>query len=600
MQCKQRTNQPEQDEDGGQQTVDERPSQLGDWARRPHFPFALPQLLPKSLDENTHHLGVVARPSTPAGAPLVSLRKAPVPSFRRRRTNLLFKFKQRVEMLATPPYHPPAIASPSHVRPSTSPLHPNSSGSSSSGSPAATTSSHGRRTSTSSHSTPADDPADSFVNPVFSIGERVQNGELDEVHLFKVCENDIIIREGTPPSFPHPSTWHEHPHRHVKGKGKGTTLVVGGHGEDGAVERVEDFRDEGIENSKRDALRMTAHEWKAGINEDLGRTQSKGKGRRLSSASHSALDRVPSRESSAATDERAQHPTDDSSTSYFSTASYQNGVAAYSNGSPSTPPRNGAPVVNAPGHPVTNSRAIPSPTSSPVRLIPTGALTKPLHLSASSSLFPPSGSSSTAPLPRRSNTTGSSVPVLSSTVSRSPTRKIVPLRSHSFSQHPQHDSSVAESLYFPTNEGAPKDEVEESIAAQADVIRKERQSKRLEKAQEEEENAKASGSGLSLGRRSTRAGSHAEVGGPGTGVLVGNLIGQDHANYVLMYNMLTGIRIGVSADREEEDEADRVGLRRCRGVRRSSSDRSRMRTILLGTSSRSTCACIPPSEAVGG
>lgn len=35
-------------------------------------------------------------------------------------------------------------------------------------------------------------------------------------------------------------------------------------------------------------------------------------------------------------------------------------------------------------------------------------------------------------------------------------------------------------------------------------------------------------------------------GGAGAaGVLVGNLIGQDHANYVLMYNMLTGIRIGV-------------------------------------------------------
>jgi 1-phosphatidylinositol-4-phosphate 5-kinase len=29
-------------------------------------------------------------------------------------------------------------------------------------------------------------------------------------------------------------------------------------------------------------------------------------------------------------------------------------------------------------------------------------------------------------------------------------------------------------------------------------------------------------------------------------VLVGNLIGEDHVNYVLMYNMLTGIRVGVS------------------------------------------------------
>jgi hypothetical protein len=27
---------------------------------------------------------------------------------------------------------------------------------------------------------------------------------------------------------------------------------------------------------------------------------------------------------------------------------------------------------------------------------------------------------------------------------------------------------------------------------------------------------------------------------------VGNLIGEDHVNYVLMYNMLTGIRVGVS------------------------------------------------------
>ena len=33
--------------------------------------------------------------------------------------------------------------------------------------------------------------------------------------------------------------------------------------------------------------------------------------------------------------------------------------------------------------------------------------------------------------------------------------------------------------------------------------------------------------------------------GDGEGPLVGNLIGEDHVNYVLMYNMLTGIRIGV-------------------------------------------------------
>lgn len=32
-------------------------------------------------------------------------------------------------------------------------------------------------------------------------------------------------------------------------------------------------------------------------------------------------------------------------------------------------------------------------------------------------------------------------------------------------------------------------------------------------------------------------------------VLVGNLIGEGHVNYILMYNMLTGIRIAVSRTR---------------------------------------------------
>lgn len=90
------------------------------------------------------------------------------------------------------------------------------------------------------------------------------------------------------------------------------------------------------------------------------------------------------------------------------------------------------------------------------------------------------------------------------------------------------------------------DEVESSIQAQEEVIRRERQTKRLEKAKERErEEGEGGGSLPMLKRRSTRAGSASETG-PGAGVLVGNLIGQDHANYVLMYNMLTGIRIAVS------------------------------------------------------
>jgi 1-phosphatidylinositol-4-phosphate 5-kinase len=45
-------------------------------------------------------------------------------------------------------------------------------------------------------------------------------------------------------------------------------------------------------------------------------------------------------------------------------------------------------------------------------------------------------------------------------------------------------------------------------------------------------------------------------------VLVGNLIGEDHVNYVLMYNMLTGIRIGVSSYRPEVCKAD-MQVSRC-------------------------------------
>ncbi len=52
-------------------------------------------------------------------------------------------------------------------------------------------------------------------------------------------------------------------------------------------------------------------------------------------------------------------------------------------------------------------------------------------------------------------------------------------------------------------------------------------------------------------------------------VLVGNLIGEDHVNYVLMYNMLTGIRIGVSLCRSRR--VWWLMIKRYRDVRRRSS-----------------------------
>ena len=72
------------------------------------------------------------------------------------------------------------------------------------------------------------------------------------------------------------------------------------------------------------------------------------------------------------------------------------------------------------------------------------------------------------------------------------------------------------------------DDVASDIQLHAEKIRRERMEKRAKQQQAE----------ATLTRSETRR--------KGDDVpLVGNLIGEDHVNYVLMYNMLTGIRIGV-------------------------------------------------------
>jgi 1-phosphatidylinositol-4-phosphate 5-kinase len=78
-------------------------------------------------------------------------------------------------------------------------------------------------------------------------------------------------------------------------------------------------------------------------------------------------------------------------------------------------------------------------------------------------------------------------------------------------------------------------ELASDIQLHADQIRRERMSRRA-KQQEEAEAALTRNERAPPRRDSTKD----DV------VLVGNLIGEDHINYVLMYNMLTGIRIGVS------------------------------------------------------
>ncbi len=71
-------------------------------------------------------------------------------------------------------------------------------------------------------------------------------------------------------------------------------------------------------------------------------------------------------------------------------------------------------------------------------------------------------------------------------------------------------------LTLALDDGELSEELVCDMQQQAEQIRRERLSKRVKQAEEAPQ------------------------------VLVGNLIGEDHVNYILMYNMLTGIRTAVS------------------------------------------------------
>jgi len=81
---------------------------------------------------------------------------------------------------------------------------------------------------------------------------------------------------------------------------------------------------------------------------------------------------------------------------------------------------------------------------------------------------------------------------------------------------PRLGSRAASHLTLTLDDGELSEELVSDMQQQAEQIRRERLSKRVKQADEAPR------------------------------VLVGNLIGEDHVNYVLMYNMLTGIRIAVS------------------------------------------------------
>ncbi|PCH34949.1 SAICAR synthase-like protein [Wolfiporia cocos MD-104 SS10] len=118
---------------------------------------------------------------------------------------------------------------------------------------------------------------------------------------------------------------------------------------------------------------------------------------------------------------------------------------------------------------------------------------------------------------RRRNTTGSSV--LSTASPSSPPTRMKTMHSPSGSHTGANGSGAGQ--------------LETEMQQQAEQIRRERLSKRAAVQAE------------SVLTRTTSTG-RGVLKGAEEGPLVGNLIGEDHVNFVLMYNMLTGIRIAVS------------------------------------------------------
>lgn len=100
-------------------------------------------------------------------------------------------------------------------------------------------------------------------------------------------------------------------------------------------------------------------------------------------------------------------------------------------------------------------------------------------------------------------------------------------------------------VMVPGVEGAALDS---AILAHSEQLRRERLEKRQKKASAAENAPLAAESSTQATARPERKQTEEAK------VLVGNLIGEDHVNYVLMYNMLTGIRIGVGRDFTVERE----------------------------------------------
>lgn len=153
--------------------------------------------------------------------------------------------------------------------------------------------------------------------------------------------------------------------------------------------------------------------------------------------------------------------------------------------------------------------------------IPSGSVDS--HTSNPESTLPP-------PVPRISRRSTNPNPPSPTIAKRSP---LVHSQSTFSTPSPTHQTQVM----VPGVEGAALDS---AILAHSEQLRRERLEKRQKKASAAEAVPQVAESSAQAAARPDRKQTEEAK------VLVGNLIGEDHVNYVLMYNMLTGIRIGVS------------------------------------------------------
>lgn len=483
---------------------------------------------------------------------------------------------------------------------------------------------------------------DNRVNPLFELSQAVTAGDLDEVrlldgslirrqlttfseqvHVFKVSDGHVVLRQGTPPTLfarlapdaaaqraqASTSSSSNVANNALASSSVASTLFQHQHSRNASVSSVSSSSKRGI---RRRTTSRTSSSYDTAVSTPAAATQAgchpdamEVAHLRVQPPQHSHSDEVRMRTLHARNEVRAwphsssSAPSSSSSSSASSSSSTHTAEAdpqvAQALDHPASPPRidtafssahdaitdspvtysSSAPPMLAPSAPsrvrrhttATQARAVPLTTVSPptpddgahqddseTRSDSLSDVRSDARSERSERSGPArSGDVPRANVPRRAYTaTAGDVSTSAWAASRAqlvppapaptPVVPSPPQRTTSPTPRARRASSYAASSTFasrrPSDHAvlAADDDIEGNIAAHAESIRAQRAKKRAASSDDEDVAAAA--------RRKEEA-TEKKPEKPER-PLVGNLIGTDHANYVLMYNMLTGIRIAVS------------------------------------------------------